>query len=354
MTSSPECMPRISVVVPTYNRLASLQRLLHGLQSQTLPPQAFEVVIVDDGSTDATVAVVRQLKLAFTVRVLEQAHAGPAEARNLGVRHAAGAIVVFLDDDVVPEPGLLSEHLRTHSMMPDLVVVGPMLPPTNWQRPPWVRWEEDTLQVQYRDMLDGKYPCTPRQFYTANASLSRERFLAVGGFDSTFKRAEDVELAYRLRDNGARFCFNAAAEVKHYAARSFEAWLRIPYQYGRYDVAMHRDKNQETLQLATYEFHTRNPLTRWITRACVGRPLPLRMAVAGLRLGVFVADRAHQRRVTRPILSGLFNLLYWEGALDELGGRKAVMDAIEQGGHMDRKPDIVSHAVPTIVRGSAG
>ena len=71
----------------------------------------------------------------------------------------------------------------------------------------WIRWEEEMLEVQYQAMLSGEYPCTPRQFYTANASLSRDRFLEVGGFDGTFKRAEDVEMAYRMRDRGASFVF---------------------------------------------------------------------------------------------------------------------------------------------------
>src|SRR5579859_4726389 len=341
--------PSISVVVPTFNRKSSLYRLLAAIERQTYPAASFEVVIVDDGSTDGTRELLRGLRLPFELRLIEQAHAGPAAARNLGVANARAELIVFLDDDVVPIPTLLEEHAATHRLAADLVVVGPMSPPQDWQRPAWVRWEEDTLQVQYRDMLAGKYPCTPRQFYTANVSLRRACFVESGGFDVAFKRAEDVELAFRLRDRGARFLFNPNAVVMHYASRSFSAWAKTPYQYGRYDIVMARDKDQETLQLATYEFHRRNALTRLAVRACVGRGWMLRCAIGLMRMLVTLADRSGApRHVTGPILSGIFNVLYWQGACDELGGRAAMMLAIEEGARMAHKPPVIVSEAPAL------
>ena len=332
----------VSVVVPTYNRAPSLRRLLDALAQQTYPVDAFEVIVIDDGSSDGTLGRLGEWSFPFTLRVLEQEHGGPAEARNLGVRHAAGDLIVFVDDDVVPVPELLDEHVRSHQAGSDLVVVGPMSPPRAWRRPAWVRWEEDMLQVQYREMLSGKYPCTPRQFYTANASLSRVRFLRAHGFDPTFKRAEDVELAYRLRDLGLRFHFNPRAEVRHYASRSFAAWLRTPYQYGRYDVIMARDKGQETLQCATYEFHERNWLTRSITRVCVGRPLLSGPSMQLMRVAVRAADRLGvPARVADMLVSGLFNVTYWQGVCDELGGRRAMTAALAEGAQLEEKPRLV-------------
>jgi GT2 family glycosyltransferase len=340
-------MLAVSVVVPTYNRSQSLARLLGGLDRQTVAD--FEVVVVDDGSSDDTLQMLARMRTRFGMRVLQQAHDGPAAARNLGVREARGRIILFLDDDVLPHPDLIREHMRMHEGSSDLVVVGPMSPPRDWKRPAWVRWEEDMLQVQYRDMLAGKYPCTPRQFYTANASVTRARLLQVGGFDAGYKRAEDVELAYRLRDAGARFVFDARASVLHYAARSFDAWLRIPHQYGRYDVAMHRDKGQETLVLAGFEFHTRNRLTRWVSRLCVGRPMLMRAAVFALRTAVLATDRADLQPLSRVVLSGLFNLLYWQGAHDELGGgRQALWQTVAAGARLDAKPGLVRDGVATV------
>jgi GT2 family glycosyltransferase len=263
-------------------------------------------------------------------------------ARNRGVANARGELIVFVDDDVVPLPELLDEHARSHAAEANLVVIGPMSPPRDWRRPAWVRWEEDLLQIQYRDMIAGKYPCTPRQLYTANASLHRDQFLAVGGFDARFKRAEDVELGYRLRDAGARFMFNPRANVMHYASRSFEAWLRTPHQYGRYDVAMAHDKGQETLIWATYEFHSRHPLTQWMVKLCVGRERLVAVARAVLGGLVAVADRAGAPpRLVSIVLSGIFNLMYWQGACEELGGRQAVLNALSAGARITSLPSLV-------------
>ncbi|HEX2185335.1 MAG TPA: glycosyltransferase [Chloroflexota bacterium] len=325
--------PFISVVVPTYNRRASLLRLLPALGGQSYPAEQFEVIVVDDGSSDGTPDAVRRLELPYRLHVLIQdTNQGPAAARNRGVEHARGVIVLFLDDDVVPLADLVARHAQLHKVQLGVVVVGPMMAPREWPRPAWVRWEEDMLERQYHEMLAGKYPCTPRQFYTANASLRRADFEAVGGFDPAFKRAEDVELAYRLRDRGARFVFNPHAQVLHYAARSFASWRRAAYLYGRYDVVMEREKGHEALRCAAEEFLRRRPLNRQLTRLCVGRPLLLDGALLALGALAVGADRLGATRPAAAALSGIFGLLYWQGACDELGGRKAMWSAVAQGG----------------------
>ncbi len=315
---------RVSVVVPSYNRKASLHRLLSALAAQTMPAEDFEVIVVDDGSTDGTPDLVASLRMPYRLKTLQQANTGPGAARNRGVRAASGDLIVFLDDDTVPVPGLLERHVALHAANANAVVIGPMVPPSEWQRPAWIRWEEDMLEEQYRAMLAGEFECTPRQFYTANVSLERATFLEAGGFDSSFKRAEDVEMAYRMRDQGAQFIFDAEAQVYHYAERTFAAWCRTPYQYGRYDVIMHREKGHEALPCAAHEFHSRHLLTRVLARTCVGRAWLVRAAVAGLRVIATGADRVGARGPARLALSGIFNLLYWQGASDELGGPKPV------------------------------
>lgn len=315
---------QLSVVIPTYNRKASLLRLLSSLSSQTLAPDQFEVIVVDDGSTDGTREALASLDTPFALRVLSQANAGPGAARNRGVHAATSDLIVFIDDDTVPVPGLLARHAQLHAERSNAVIIGPMVPPPDWRRPAWIRWEEDMLEDQYRAMLAGEFECTPRQFYTANVSLHRSRFLEAGGFDSTFKRAEDVELAYRMRDCGAEFVFDNDAAVFHYAERTFAAWSRTPYQYGRYDVIMHREKGHEALPCAAHEFHSRHVLTRVLARVCVGHPALVRFAVLGLRSIASVSDRVGARSAARLALSGIFNLLYWQGASDEMGGPRPV------------------------------
>jgi glycosyltransferase involved in cell wall biosynthesis len=321
--------PALSIVVPTYNRRDGIVRLLKALEAQTFGPERFEVVVVNDGSTDGTAEALAELTAPYRLRVLEQANAGPAAARNLGLHQAEGRLIVFLDDDVVPVPGLLSAHLACHGDADDLVVVGPMSPPTDWPRSAWVRWEERQLLKQYDAMDQGLYSCTPRQFYTGNASAPRALLLRAGGFDARFKRAEDVELAFRMYGMGARFHFEPSADVLHYASRSFQSWMRTPYQYGRYDVVMGREKGINTFEFACQEFERRHALSQRLTRLCVGRPWR-RLAVAGLFLAAMVADRIGLESGGSFALSAIFSLQYWQGASDELGGPAPVWSAVAE------------------------
>src|SRR5581483_12487454 len=231
---------------------------------------------------------------------------------------------------VVPLADVIDAHVDTHLREAGVAVIGPMLPPLNWKRPPWVRLEEELLQVQYRELMDGKYPCTPRQFFTANASVSRASFLAAGGFNPALARAEDVEFAYRLRDQGVGFRFDPRARVRHYAWRSFAAWCNAAWQYGRSDAMMQRDRGQEALEYAAYEFHRRHPLTRLLVRGCVGRRWLRGASVRLLRGVVEAAERLAIRQIAWPSLSAIFNLLYWQGMYDELGGL-SVRHALDEG-----------------------
>jgi GT2 family glycosyltransferase len=322
--------PSISVVMPTFERRESLARTLHGLERQTYPVTDFEVVVVDDGSTDGTLSWLATASTPFRLRPIGQVHGGPAAARNRGVAEARGALIVFVDDDVAPDAGLLAAHAQAHAAAADSVVIGPMLPPDGWPRPAWIRWEEAKLAVEYEAMRSGRYACTPRQFFTGNASLARSRFIAAGGFDHGFGRAEDVELGYRLRDVGMRFVFEPRARVWHYARRTFASWRRTPYEYGRSDVAMDRDKGHEALGLAYREFHGRHPLSRALARGCVGRPAAFAAITLLLRAVVRVADAAGADRPAAAGLSALFNLLYWQGVSDALGGRHAVWRSVAE------------------------
>ena len=326
--------PRVTVVVPTYNRRASLARLLASLERQTYPRDRFDVVVVDDGSSDGTVDWLRTVTTPFSLRVIEQSHGGPSKARNRGVAEAGGEIVLFLDDDVSAAPDLIAQHIAARAGQEATVVIGPMSPPEGWARPAWVRWAEDTLQQQYRAMEAGEYACSPRQFYTANASVPRRSFLEVGGFDVEYKRNEDVELAYRLRDIGVGFVFNIKADILHYAGHSFEGWQRATYQYGRYDVMQSRDKGGQAFWLACREFHTRHRLNRLAARVCTGRRPLYAGAVAGLGAVVRGADRVGAGGVAKLALSALFSVLYWQGAQDELGPRDPVWRYVAAAPHV--------------------
>lgn len=323
----------VSVVLPTYNRLDRLQRVLDALGQQTVPTDRWEVVVVSDGSTDGTNDWLAAQRPPFALRYVLQENGGVAVARNTGVEHARGALILFIDDDLVPAPNLMAEHLDSHADGGRMVVLGPMLPPPDelFPRSPWVRWEEQMLEKQYQAMLAGLWEPTPRQFYTGNTSLRRREIVDAGGFDPAFRRAEDVELGYRLADRGLRFVFNHNARGLHYAERSFASWRRIPYLYGRYDVVMTRDKGQQwLLPTVMGEYHGRHPFVRGLTQACMGRERRVEGAVTALARVAMWGDRLGLAAVPRYAYSGIFNLLYYQGIRDALGGDEAFWDLIAQ------------------------
>ncbi|MCA9930924.1 MAG: glycosyltransferase family 2 protein [Anaerolineales bacterium] len=323
----------MSVILPTYNRLTRLKMVLDGLEKQTYPQAGFEVIVVSDGSSDGTDEFLHQYKSRLRLTAVFQPNQGVAATRNHGLQKATGDLVLFIDDDVIPAPQLIAEHVSRHEQYGRFaVVMGPMLTPDDFQMKPWVQWEQAMLMKQYDDMAQGRWQPTARQFYTGNTSLAREHLLAVGGFDANFRRAEDVELAYRLADRGLRFFFNADAVGYHYAERSFASWLAIPYVYGRNDVIFTRDKGQSwLLPTIAYEFrHTRNALIKKMTRLCLDHPVRSRLALFGCKYAALLGHYLGDRQLPRMGYSAIFNLRHYQGIADELGGRDQFFALVAQ------------------------
>jgi len=210
----------LSVVIPTYKRPALLRRCLASLADQDLDPARFEVVVVDDGSNDATTDVLADA-VSNVVALTQPRNAGPAAARNRGVATATGELVLFLDDDVAAAPDLLSTHVALHRNANDpmLGILGridwdPMLTVT-----PFMRWLDTSgLQFAYDTWLrPGDVDPPYSAFYTANLSMRRELLLGEHGFDERFPYPafEDIELAFRLASRGFRLVYDPAARGFH-------------------------------------------------------------------------------------------------------------------------------------------
>lgn len=319
MTLTTSC--EISVVTPTYNRRARIQRVLEGLARQDFPIDAFEVVVISDGSTDGTNAYLSQAPLPCRVRPIFQSNKGPAAARNAGIREASGTYIVFIDDDAVPEPGCLSEHLKCHrAASRDTAVIGPLLTPLDFKLSPWVSWEQDMLVKQYDAMIAGKWGATARQFYTGNASVRRNLLMDVGGFNESFRRAEDVELAYRLAARGVEFVFTMSAPVRHYAERSYNSWLEAAYAYGKNDAIFGRDLKQEWLiPTVREEFAQRKAALQWLIRLCCSRPHLTKQVTRAMALLTGVTGMLRYPAAERAAYSALFGLQYYQGFVTELG-----------------------------------
>jgi len=319
----------LSIIIPTYNRLQRLKQVIAAMECQEYALDNVEVLIISDGSTDGTDAYLSNLKSSLKLVFISQANAGPAAARNNGIRRASGEYVLFIDDDVVPSPHLIAEHMRLHESRPNLIVLGPMLNPNDFDMSPWVAWEQTMLEKQYHSMQSGKWIPTARQFYTGNTSLARRHLNEVGGFDERFRRAEDVELAYRLNSLGIEYAFNPQAIGYHYAERSLRSWMETPYAYGRNDVIFMRERERWLLKAIRTEFRYRNRLTRILVWLCVGRSIISQIVQNLLRN---IANRSSQiglMRICQVSYSAIFNLRYYQGMADELGGRTNLFNTLE-------------------------
>lgn len=309
---------RFSVVTPTHGRPASLLRMLGALRRQDYPLELFEVVVVIDGEDRSLASTLSNSEFPFRFRFLTQKRGGPAAARNLALEHATESHVLFIDDDVVPAPTMMREHAGSHRE-PNVAVIGPLVAVGAGRPSPWTRWEWATLEKQYRSMLAGKWPPTPRQFYTGNASVRLDAVRDAGGFDVRYSRGEDVELGWRLHDRGVRFVFNPQARAEHHAERSFSAWLLAAREYGRADVMLERSlSGAELPAFALEEFQWRHRYTRLFTRAVVALPGLWSGAAVAIRAGMLVSDRLGWDAPTRQACSALFNAAYWLGVREQV------------------------------------
>lgn len=207
----------VSVVVATHNRCASLMRLLDALGAQTGVGH-FEVVVVDDASTDDTASAIaaRPVDCSFSLRCLRlDRNCGPATARNHGWRVAAAPLVCFTDDDCQPTPTWLSALCARLAYAP--VVQGRTVPdPAQVDR--WGPWSH-TVEV----LDEGGF------YETCNMGYRRSVLERLGGFDEAFRRpyGEDADLAWRAREAGIGTAFAADAVVHHdVSPSSWPAYIR--------------------------------------------------------------------------------------------------------------------------------
>ncbi len=221
----------ISVVIPAYNCARVLEATLAHLSRQDYPRDAYEVVVVDDGSTDDTAAVVARWADALSVRYLHQRNAGRAAARNRGARAARFAVLLFLDADVWPEKGVLAAHAAHYRDGGRVAVQGP-----SRTHPA----SKVNLFMEVKELFPDLTPRRPRDLspyhvITRNFSVRAEDFWRVGGFDEAFVGYgwEDIELGIRLRRSGVRIHWEPKAVSWHYHVEDLETARRKMEEAGR-------------------------------------------------------------------------------------------------------------------------
>lgn len=207
----PGLAPSLSVVVPTRNRPASLQQTVAGLLHQELPQTLYEIVVVDDGSEPPVRA--EELGAPERVRVLRLAHGERSAARNFGAEQARGGFVVFMDDDMRPDPGLLQAHLVGQAEWAGALTVGSVRLPATMVAGPYGAFRQG---LELRGLPTARGPVANPNFCTAqNMAVSRDRFRQLGGFDPQMASAEDQDLALRHTAMGGVIVFLPEAIATH-------------------------------------------------------------------------------------------------------------------------------------------
>jgi GT2 family glycosyltransferase len=219
--------PDISVLIPAYNGRDVVLMTLRGLDRQTLPPERMDIVLIDDGSTENIADAVREAAKTMRVRVTveSQANGGAGVARNRAIGIARGRILLIINDDTIPTPGMVEAHLRLHEDFPQEEVaalgslaISPELPDSIF-----LHLHHSTYYDDLPDRIDLGW----RHFVTFNISAKASLLRASGGFDSGLRWHEDDELGLRLSQRGLRVLFAKDALGHHYHPMNEAGYFRI-------------------------------------------------------------------------------------------------------------------------------
>jgi len=236
--------PVISVIIPTYNRRATLAKVLAAYYHQNLP-EPYEIIVVDDASSDATTTLIEQWQYQMPhLKLITLNHnRGPAHARNRGLQVAIGDIILFTGDDIIPSPNFLSRHLylnRKYNAR-HVAILGKItwldsIPVTT------VMKHIDGVgaqQFSFHYLQDGQ-DIDFRHFYTSNISISHNFLLEESyAFDENFPHAafEDVDLGYRLSRRGLVIRYHSTPLAFHDHHHTLDTFFKRQYIAGK--MAIH-------------------------------------------------------------------------------------------------------------------
>jgi GT2 family glycosyltransferase len=222
--------PRMSVVVCSYNGESTIRDTLEATEKLAYPD--YEIIVVDDGSTDSTAAIAGE----YPVRLIRTENQGLSAARNVGLAAATGEIVVYTDDDAYPDPDWLTYLALAFADSEAAAFGGPNLLPR--EDGPMAACVYHAPGGPAHVLLSDR---EAEHVPGCNMAFRREHLKAVGGFDPLFRIAgDDVDVCWRLRERGWTLGFHPAACVYHHRRSSLRAYWRQQVNYGRAEVMLER------------------------------------------------------------------------------------------------------------------
>lgn len=227
---STQCI--FSVIIPAYNAEQTISSGLESLTNQSLSRKDYEIIVVDDGSTDNTAEIIKK----FNVKYIFQPNQGPAAARNRGAFEAAGEIILFTDSDCVPERNWIQEMTKPFKNIDVAGVKG------------IYKTRQQNLAARFAQAeFEDRYDMLAKQSFidmvdTYSAAFRRDVFLEMGGFDESFPDAnnEDTDFSYRLVAAGHKLIFNPQAAVYHTHPDTFLNYLKMKFWRGYWRMVVYR------------------------------------------------------------------------------------------------------------------
>jgi GT2 family glycosyltransferase len=224
---------KISIVIPTYNGAHKILGLLSSLESQSMKPD--EVIVIIDGSTDGTKDLLRNHFFSFNeFRVIEQENGGRSKVRNRGAKEAIGDLLIFFDDDMIPEPHCVAVHIKHHEKYDKSILTGAQIDSArnsdiqNYKASLSVKWSIPLQKIQDRPLHKENIFIT-----AANFSISKILFIQLQGFDEQLTDAEDFDMAVRAFQQGVPIYYDHAAFAFHNDSVTGKSYIKRLREYSK-------------------------------------------------------------------------------------------------------------------------
>jgi cellulose synthase/poly-beta-1,6-N-acetylglucosamine synthase-like glycosyltransferase len=236
-------MVEVSVIVPAYNAEKTIGKTISGLLNQDYNKK-YEIIVVDDGSTDTTREVVKKFK---EVKLIEQEHKGPAAARNLGAKKAKGNILLFTDADCIPAKNWIRNMIEPFKNKEIVGVQGTYK--TLNKESLIARFAGYEIEERHKKMEKEKYIDFISTF---SAGYRKDIFLKFNGFDESFPIAsgEDPELSFRISKAGYKMVFQPKAFVFHKHPDTLFKFLKQKFFRGYWRIFLYKKHAEKILRHA--------------------------------------------------------------------------------------------------------
>ncbi len=270
----PDMQLDFSIIIPAHDRPGQLAACVTALAELDYPRDRFEVIIVDDGSSQPVDSAISLFCDRICIRVYRQGNAGPGPARNAGALQAGGRVLAFTDDDCTPRTDWLKTLAARYASTPDPAIVGGSIV-NALEDNPYATASQFTVSVGYA--FHNSDPEHARFFTTSNLAVPADRFRELGGFDESFgtTASEDRELCGRWQHRGYRMIYAPEVVVNHAHPLTLSTFFRQHLNYGRGAVRLQQARARQEWQVYApdpnyYRDLLRGPFNTFPFRQAVG------------------------------------------------------------------------------------